>query len=147
MPRGPFRLIILDNITNQSAGDCPEFPDEWEGRSGTSNPGIFTSAEDFCLNPKPLRSCGDLTVHEVTHGLDMVIRQQLDPYFFQQADDCWRDAIRRKVYQKAYAAADRHEKKKHLRKNDPGGYELLKSFLIEIKHPEDDSFWWEDDEY
>mmetsp|Transcript_12267 Transcript_12267/g.20323 ORF Transcript_12267/g.20323 Transcript_12267/m.20323 type:complete len:610 (-) Transcript_12267:100-1929(-) len=193
MPQGPFRLVILDPVTDQKAGDCPDFPDSWGGRNGTSNPGIFTSADDFSLHPQRFGPCGELTVHEVTHGLDMVIRQQLDPYFFQQTHDCWQDAIDRKVYRKAYAAANRHEylaeictlfvgtgptnflkgcfqctesetgmcewephrafcrgkggveftKKSHLIKNDPMGYEFLKTFLIEIKDPEDDSFWWE----
>ena len=196
MPQGPFRLVILDPVTNQQAGDCPDFPDAWPGRNGTANPGIFTSADDFCLDahrPRRVGSspCGELTVHEVTHGLDLVIRQQLDPYFFQEVDDCYRAAVERLVYKKAYAAADRHEylaeictlfvgtnpgnfergcfqcsesgvcdwephhqfppgkcgvpfrKKSDLIANDLLGYELLKSFLIEIKDPEDDSFWWE----
>jgi hypothetical protein len=192
MPQGPFRLIILDPKTNQQAGDCPEFPDHLPGRNGTSNPGIFTSAEDFSDAPGQ-GSCGDLTVHEVTHGLDLVIRQQLDPYFFQELDDCYNAAMETLVYQKAYAAANRHEylaeictlfvgtnphnfergccqcdetdngtcdwephrkfppgkcgvpfrRKSDLIANDPRGYELLKSFLIEIKDPDDDSFWWQ----
>jgi hypothetical protein len=192
MPQGPFRLVILDPVTNQQAGDCPDFPSSWGGRNGTSNPGIFTSADDFSLNPRS-GPCGSLTVHEVTHGLDMVIRQQLDPYFFEQTDDCYRAAMERQVYRKAYAAANRHEylaeicmlfvgtcptsfskgcfqctesdsgmcdwkphssfppgkggvdftKKSHLIENDPRGYELLKSFLVELKDPKDDSFWWE----
>lgn len=193
MPRGPFRLIILDPETNQQAGDCPDFPDHLVGRNGTSNPGIFSSADDFSSNPGLNSSCGELTVHEVTHGLDMVMRQQVDPYFFQQVDDCYQAALERSVYKKAYAAANRHEylaeictlfvgthpsnfergcsqcevadsgicdwkphqafppgqcgvpfrKKSDLIANDPMGYELLKSFLIEINDPEDDSFWWE----
>jgi hypothetical protein len=57
MPQGPFRLIILDPKTNQQAGDCPEFPDHLPGRNGTSNPGIFTSAEDFSDAPGQ-GSCG-----------------------------------------------------------------------------------------
>ena len=193
MPQGPFRLIILDTDTNQQAGDCPDFPDGLPGRNGTSNPGIFSSADDFSRNPGLASACGELTVHEITHGLDMVIRQQLDPYFFQQVDECYNAAVERSVYKKAYAAANRHEylaeictlfvgthpcnfergcsqcdeadsgicewklherfppgrcgvpfrKKSDLIANDPMGYELLKSFLIEIKDPEDDSFWWE----
>ena len=193
MPKGPFRLIILDPVTNQQAGDCPDFPDSLRGRNGTSNPGIFSSADDFPCNPGLNSACGELTVHQMTHGLDMVIRQQLDPYFFQQVDDCYRAALEQCVYKKAYAAANRHEylaemctlfvgthpcnfergcsqcdeadsgvcewgphktfppgrcgvlfrKKSDLIAYDPMGNELLKSFLIEIKDPTDDSFWWE----
>jgi hypothetical protein len=193
MPQGPFRLIILDHTTNQQAGDCPDFPDHLVGRNGTSNPGIFSSANDFSSSPGLNSACGELTVHEVTHGLDMVIRQQLDPYFFQEVDDCYQAALERSVYKKAYAAANRHEylaeistlfvgthpcnfergcsqcddadfgicdwephqkfppgrcgvpfrKKSDLIANDPMGYELLKSFLIEINDAENDSFWWE----
>jgi hypothetical protein len=110
MPQGPFRLVILDHKTNQQAGDCPDFPNSWPGRNGTANPGCFTSADDFPLlsnNKSNDESQGSLTVHEMTHALDMVIRQQLDPYFMQEVDVCFQTA--RPVFQKAYAAANRHE--------------------------------------
>lgn len=195
MPRGPFRVLIMDHVTNQRAGDCPDFPSEWDGRNGTANPGIFTSADDFQDNPR-FGPCGDLTVHEVTHGLDMVIRQQLDPYFFQECDEAYCAATERQTYRKAYAASDRHEYlaeictlfvgtgpgnfkrgcsqcaesstqycdhephlkfppgaegvnftlKSDLVKNDTMGYDLLKSFLVEIKERDDDSFWWQQEE-
>ena len=195
MPRGPFRLVILDPETNQQAGDCPDFPDTWGGRNGTSNPGCFTSAEDFPLKDDDDSDDvpqGALTVHEMTHAIDMVVRQQLDPYFMQQVDDCFNTIAENHVYKKAYAAADRHEYlaeictlfvgcnpdnflngcagcttaesgycdfpahqdlppgkcevefrlKSDLIANDPGGYELLKSFLIELTDGDDDTFWW-----
>ncbi|CAB9511925.1 expressed unknown protein [Seminavis robusta] len=185
MPQGPFRLIILDAATNQQAGNCPEFPDCWTGRNSTINPGVFTSSDDFRLSGngngnQQYYYGGELTVHELTHGLDLVIRQQLDPYFMQQVEDCFQQG--RLVYHKSYAAANRHEylaeicmlfvgtnphnflrgccqcgqsetgycdfehhnqfasgkagvnfrRKSDLIQNDPGGYRLLKSFLMEI---------------
>jgi hypothetical protein len=189
MPQGPFRLIILDAASNQQAGDCPEFPDSWRGRNSTINPGVFSSSDDF-RRAEHGRFCGgELLVHELTHGLDLVIRQQLDPYFMQEVEDCFQRA--RMVFQKSYAAANRHEylaeicmlfvgtnpsnftrgccqceasdtgyctfehhkqfgpgpqgvnfrRKSDLIENDPGGYQLLKSFLIEIR--DDDKFWWD----
>jgi len=104
-PVGPMRLVILDNITGQQAGDCPDFPDEWTGRNGTATPGCFTSAEDLHGHD----SNGELTVHEMMHALDMVIRQQLDPYFNQELINCYNKAIEAGTYKKAYAASNPHE--------------------------------------
>lgn len=103
-PLGPMRVVIMDNVSGQKAGDGPEFPDDWAGRNGTSNPASFTSAEDIVDAGR-----GGLTVHEFTHALDMVIRQQLDPFFMQELDDCFVEALRNDTYKKAYAAASRHE--------------------------------------
>mmetsp|Transcript_7014 Transcript_7014/g.11133 ORF Transcript_7014/g.11133 Transcript_7014/m.11133 type:complete len:436 (+) Transcript_7014:35-1342(+) len=103
-PIGPMRLVILDNVTNEQAGDCPDMPDDWKGRNGTSNPVCFTSKEDLVGGQR-----GELTSHELVHALDMVIRQQLDPYFMQEVDDLYRNAIEKNIYNKCYAAADRHE--------------------------------------
>lgn len=43
------------------------------------------------------------------HMVDMVIRQQLDPFFMQQVDDCYRTSCDKGTFKKAYARADRHE--------------------------------------
>jgi len=102
-PRGPFRLVVLDNKTNQKAGDCPEFPDDWEGRNGTSNPASFTSVEDLWEGQ------GSLTVHELMHGVDMIIRQQIDPSFMEDCDNCHKRICESEVFLKCYARCNRHE--------------------------------------
>mmetsp|Transcript_21947 Transcript_21947/g.33289 ORF Transcript_21947/g.33289 Transcript_21947/m.33289 type:complete len:435 (+) Transcript_21947:252-1556(+) len=87
---GPMRLVVLDNRTNERAGVIPELRDESTGRNQTSCPFVFTSREDFyggvgngCWCEK------QLTLHEMTHGSDMVIRQMLDPSFHDEVGELW----------------------------------------------------------
>eukprot|EP00466_Bigelowiella_natans_P020737 jgi/Bigna1/139624/aug1.51_g14332 len=87
---GPMRIVVLDNRTNEEAGCIPELQDGSRGRNGTSCPFVFTSREDFEEGVgggswKPFQ----LTVHEMTHGADMVIRQLIDPYFHYQVALLW----------------------------------------------------------
>lgn len=88
---GPMRLIVLDDRTDQQAGCVPELRDGSRGRNQTSCPFVFTSREDFHGGVGGGRGwCeGQLTLHEATHGADMVIRQREDPYFHEEVGRLW----------------------------------------------------------
>lgn len=89
---GPMRVIVLDDRTNEQAGCIPELQDESSGRNQTSCPFIFTSREYFFggVGGGGQRWCeGRLTLHELTHCSDMVIRQLKDPYFHEEVGMLW----------------------------------------------------------
>jgi len=117
---GPMRIIILDNRSNEEAGCIPELQDSSTGRNGTSCPFVFTSREDFDGGVGGCWSLGALTSHEMTHGSDMVLRQQHDPGFHEVVGDlyakhrkrfCWQKPTSRgqSVRKLCYAAANRDE--------------------------------------
>lgn len=102
---GPMRLIVLDNRTNQQAGSIPElcrYDDaaQMKGRNQTMCPFVFTSREDFHGGVAFGGWCsGRLTLHEMTHGADMVIRQLVDPYFHDAVGKLWAQHCHKFRYQ------------------------------------------------
>ena len=144
---GPLRIVILDNRSNEKvrcrhrhvgneyeecvadthmilvphtqAGIVPELQDKTEGRNSTVCPFVFTSREDFTDGVNRLWPIGRLTLHEGTHGMDMVVRQRQDPAFHFIVADAYKQAMENKIYQyydeakgqvvPLYAAASRDE--------------------------------------
>lgn len=86
---GPMRIVVLDNRTNEQAGIIPELKDDSPGRNGTASPFVFSSREDFFGGIGSSWVEGRLTLHEMTHGADMVIRQLVDPYFHNEVEDLY----------------------------------------------------------
>lgn len=87
---GPMRVIVLDNRANEQSGCIPELQDGSRGRNQTMCPFVFTSREDFHEGVGGGSWCkGRLTLHELTHGSDMVIRQLVDPYFHDEVGELW----------------------------------------------------------
>lgn len=112
---GPMRLVVLDNRSGEQMGMIPELQDDRTGRNCTCCPWVFTSREDFFGGVAGWHE-GRLTVHEMTHGADMVLRQAVDPYIHEAVRDMYR-AHREKfcfhepcgAARKCYAAANRDE--------------------------------------
>jgi len=118
---GPMRIIVLDNRTDEQAGIIPELNDgNRGGRNGTSCPFVFTSREDFDEGVGGRWQLGSLTAHEMTHGADMVLRQQHDPCFHEDVAELYAShrehffwpkpqGTGRTVRKLCYAAANRDE--------------------------------------
>jgi hypothetical protein len=113
--RGPMRLVVLDNVTNEQCGMIPELSDISTGRNCTSCPFVVTSREDL-FDGVGGWTPGRLTLHEMTHGADMVIRQQLDPAFEDIVEDLFRQyrqlccyTSRNGAMKSVYAATSRDE--------------------------------------
>lgn len=97
----------------------PELRDNTGGRNSTMAPFVFTSREDFTEGVNGLWPIGRLTLHEGTHGMDMVIRQKCDPAFHWMVGDAYKAAMDKKIYNyydenrravvPLYAAASRDE--------------------------------------
>lgn len=109
---GPMRIIILDNRTHEQAGCIPELGDDTKGRNCTCCPFVFTSREDLLPTGVGGWSPGRLTLHELVHGFDMVIRQLIDPFFNDEALQCY--VLSRHLYQtprreRLYASTSRDE--------------------------------------
>ena len=90
---GPMRLIIMAN--KEVAGSIIEVQGtSLQGMTGsnhTYSPWAFTNENDFlkCSN------IGKLTLHEITHAADMVIRQQIDPFFHEHVQLLYNSAVNR----------------------------------------------------
>ena len=78
--KGPMRLVVLKDQTDEQAGGIPELKDDSKGRNFASCPFVFTSREDFYEGVGGWPPTA-LTAHEMLHGADMVIRQLIDPAF------------------------------------------------------------------
>ncbi|KAJ3010805.1 UNVERIFIED_CONTAM: hypothetical protein HDU68_001963 [Siphonaria sp. JEL0065] len=111
---GPMRIVILDHETNETSKDIPEFigkpeSEEKEGtRNGTSCPFIFSSRDDFQGGFSGWPE-GNLTCHELFHGIDMVIRQQVDPAFHWKVEEAYKAHMARGTLGKVYATEHRDE--------------------------------------
>eukprot|EP00927_Polykrikos_kofoidii_P005107 TRINITY_DN12038_c0_g3_i1.p1 TRINITY_DN12038_c0_g3~~TRINITY_DN12038_c0_g3_i1.p1 ORF type:complete len:582 (-),score=81.07 TRINITY_DN12038_c0_g3_i1:96-1757(-) len=114
---GPMRLVVLDNRCDEQAGIVPELQDGSGGRNGTSCPFVFSSREDFFegIGGGAWRRTR-LTTHELVHGMDMVIRQLVDPVLDETVQEYF-DRYRHRfqhftpagAVRNAYATANRDE--------------------------------------
>eukprot|EP00930_Biecheleria_cincta_P096304 TRINITY_DN88175_c0_g1_i1.p1 TRINITY_DN88175_c0_g1~~TRINITY_DN88175_c0_g1_i1.p1 ORF type:complete len:412 (-),score=59.26 TRINITY_DN88175_c0_g1_i1:140-1321(-) len=108
---GPMRIIVLDNRTDEYAGMIPELNNDWKTRNGTGCPFVVTSREDFHGGIASWKE-GQLTLHEGFHGLDMVLRQLVDPYLHCEVQDLYDkyvDKFRNSGPEKCYASTNRDE--------------------------------------
>ena len=96
----------------------PELKDATGGRNQTIAPFVISSREDFTEGVNRIWPIGRLTLHEGTHGMDMVIRQRQDPAFHFIVADAYKQAMEKKIYQyigqdgkvvPLYAASSRDE--------------------------------------
>ena len=111
-----MRVVVLDNRTDEQAGMVPELQDNSKGRNGTACPFVFTSREDFTTGiGGGAWKLGRLTAHELTHGADMVIRQLVDPYFHEEAEQLYQASMARRqwTFAKTQEQPEKQQQEEH----------------------------------